>query len=233
MGRIVLESVIVEVEPTGIVAGPATFTVEPGEAVMVVGPNGAGKTSLLKAIAGIYRVSSGRLEVKGKPAYVPQSDMLLPWLTIAENIALPLTLRGASKEEALAKVRMLAARLGLEEHLDKLPREASGGTRRKAAVARGLIQGADVLLLDEPFTGVDAASIAALKDMLMELKESGISMVIVTHQVHVVASFADAAVLLYPPPDGVVDVVELKGLGPGERFRVAEHLLRRLSNRGG
>jgi len=220
MGRIAYKDAVVYAGGRPV-AGPAEAG--PGELVMLVGPNGSGKTSLLKAAVGLAELAGGRVEVEGAPAYVPQGDMLLPWLTLAENIALPLLVRGVPRERALAEARRIASRLGLVEHLGKLPREASGGTRRKAAVA--LVQGADVLLLDEPFTGVDAAGVGVLLGMLSSLKAQGIALVVVTHQVHAVVAIADAAVALLPPPRGVVARLSLHGLGPGERYRAADRLV--------
>jgi len=224
MGRIAYENAVVYAGGKPV-AGPATFEANPGELVMLVGPNGSGKTSLLKAAVGLAESVEGVVRVEGTPAYVPQGDMLLPWLTLAENIALPLMVRGVPRDKALAEAERIASRLGLSEHLTKLPREASGGTRRKAAVARGLIQGADVLLLDEPFTGVDAAGVGVLLGMLSSLKNQDMALVVVTHQVHAVAAVADAAVALLPPPRGVVARLSLRSLSPGERYEAAERLV--------
>ncbi len=224
MARLEYRSVVVEAGGRPI-AGPASFSVESREIVMVVGPNGAGKTTLLRAAAGLARVSRGEVIVEGTPVYVPQSDMLLPWMTLEENIALPLIVSGIRREEAIARARSIASTLGLTSHLGKLPREASGGTRRKAAVARGLVKGADILLLDEPFTGVDAASLGAILSTLETLRRQGIATVIVTHQIHLVAAIADRAVVLYPPPVGVAKIIDLAGLDRAQRYSAAESIV--------
>ncbi len=227
MARLRLEGVEVYIGGR-LASGPATLSLGDGEILMLVGPNGAGKTSLLKAIAGLlpYR---GRMAVEGTPAYIPQRDLLLPWLTLRENIALPLIIEGRPRVEAYSKAENIARRLGLSAYLGLYPAQASGGTRRKASVARGLVAGADLLLMDEPFVGVDAAGLGAITGMLESLKSDGISMIIVTHQIHLVARIADRAVVLLPPPRGVAREYNLRGLEPRERYRVAEEIVEFLS----
>lgn len=213
-------------------AGPATFNVERGSVVVVAGPNGAGKTTLLRAIAGLVRDVRGKLLVRGTPIYIPQSDLLLPWKTLLDNIILPLTVKGVPREEAVERAQRVSKLLGLTEHLDKYPRHASGGTRRKAAVARGLVMGADILLLDEPFTGVDVAARAALIDMLAGLVLGGLSIILVTHDLYLASRIADRILVLMPPPRGVVEVFELSGLDRSGRYRVAERVVSMISSPG-
>ncbi|MCE4618492.1 MAG: ATP-binding cassette domain-containing protein [Desulfurococcales archaeon] len=213
-------------------AGPATFTVERGSVVVVAGPNGAGKTTLLKAIAGLVRDVKGELIVRGTPIYIPQSDLLLPWKTLLDNIILPLTVRGVPRQEAVERAHRVSSLLGLGEHLEKYPRHASGGTRRKAAVARGLVMGADLLLLDEPFTGVDVAARAALIDMLAGLVLGGLSVMLVTHDLYLASRIADKIIVLMPPPRGVVGVFDLVELDRSERYRVAEKVVSMISSSG-
>jgi len=203
-----------------VVSGPVTLRAERGEIVMIVGPNGAGKTSLLKALAGINGRVEGYARVEGKTAYVPQNDMLLPWKTIRENIELAVYDPGT-----MASVEELYDALGLREYLDKYPRHASGGTRRKAAIARGLVMGANVLLLDEPFTGVDAASLKAILDIIEKLAKKGLTIIIVTHQIYLVSGVASKALLLEPPPRGTTKTWILDGLTRLERYRVAEDIV--------
>ncbi|NOZ30890.1 MAG: ATP-binding cassette domain-containing protein [Crenarchaeota archaeon] len=213
-------------------AGPATFTVKKGSVVVVAGPNGAGKTTLLKAIAGLVRDVKGELVVRGTPIYIPQSDLLLPWKTLLDNIILPLTVKGVPRREAVERAQRVSKLLGLTEHLEKYPRHASGGTRRKAAVARGLVMGADILLLDEPFTGVDVAARAALIDMLAGLVLGGLSIVLVTHDLYLASRIADRILVLMPPPQGVVEAFDLSGMDRSGRYRVAEKVVSMISSPG-
>lgn len=227
---VVVEARDLVVEVGGVVrAGPASFSVGKGSLVVVAGPNGAGKTTLLKAVAGVLPGVRGVLRVRGTPAYIPQSDLLLPWRTLLDNIILPLTLRGVPRGVAVERARRVAGLLGLMGHLDKYPRHASGGTRRKAAVARGLVMGADLFLLDEPFSGVDVAARAALIEMLAGLLDRGLSIVLVTHDLYLASRIADRVVVLLPPPRGVVGVFELRGLDSAGRIRVADRVISLIS----
>lgn len=228
MARLELDNVEVYIEGKRV-SGPATLSVGSGEAIMLVGPNGAGKTSLLKAIAGLLPYK-GRIRREGTPAYIPQRDLLLPWLTLRDNMALPLIVKGRPRGEAYNVTEKIAEKLGLTGYLDLYPSRASGGTRRKASVARGLIAGADILLMDEPFVGVDAAGLGAIIGMLEALRNDGYSMIIVTHQIHLVARIADRAAILLPPPRGLAREYRLRGLSPGERYRVADEIVEFLSS---
>ena len=227
MARLELDGVEVHIKGR-IVSGPITLSIREGEALMLVGPNGAGKTSLLKAIAGLLPYK-GRIHLEGTPAYIPQRDLLLPWLTLRDNMALPLLVKGKQRGEAYRITEKIATRLGLIGYLNVYPSQASGGTRRKASVARGLIAGADILLMDEPFVGVDAAGLGAIINMLEALKGDGYSMIIVTHQIHLVARIADRAAILLPPPQGLAREYRLRGLSPGERYSVADEIVGFLS----
>jgi len=215
------------------IAGPATFSVGRGEFTVIAGPNGAGKTSLLKALAGLISSVDGHLSIRGTPAYIPQTDMLLPWKTLLENIILPLIIRGTPRRVAVERARSIAGVLGLSQHLLKYPREASGGTRRKASVARGLVIGADLLLLDEPFAGLDVAAKGALLNALHGLSRDGITLLLVTHDLLLASRVADRLVVLLPPPRGVVSVYLLRGLSGSERYEVAENIVGLIAGEGG
>ena len=215
------------------ISGPASLRVSRGEIVVIAGPNGAGKTSLLRALAGLADSVEGYYRVRGTPAYIPQSDMLLPWKTLGDNIAFPLLVRGTPREEAWRRVEGVANLLGLKPHLSKYPREASGGTRRKASVARGLVVGADVLLLDEPFAGLDVAAKGALLEGLRRLAGEGITMVLVTHDLLLASRIADRILVLLPPPRGLSAEYSLRGLGRVERYGVAEEVVELITREGG
>ena len=215
-----------------LIAGPINLEVYKGEFLVIAGPNGAGKTSLLKALTGLADDVAGYSLVRGSAAYIPQSDMLLPWKTLLENIIFPLIIRGTPRSDALNRARRIAKLLGLMPHLDKYPRQASGGTRRKASVARGLIVGADLLLLDEPFAGLDVAAKGALLDALHNLSKRGITMLLVTHDLLLASRVADRIMVLMPPPEGIIGEYLLKGLDRGERYDVAERIVELISGEG-
>ena len=124
-----------------------SLNVEKGERICLSAPSGSGKTTLFRLIAGLERPDSGTIRLDGRVNYLFQEDRLLPWLTVVEN----LTLLGVGKRRA----EELLSTVGLEE-FDKYPAELSGGMKRRVAIARSICAGGEILLLDEPFTGLDA-----------------------------------------------------------------------------
>ncbi len=194
------------------------LTVGRGETLGIVGPNGIGKTTLLRIIAGIEKPSRGEVKVNGRVGLVPQDDLLLPWKTLKDNISLGLVLHGASREVIEEKVKSVSSLLELGGHLHKYPKEASGGTRRKAAVARALVMDSDVLLLDEPYVGLDVKTTQSLAGVLNRLRDRGVTLVIVSHQLWELASNADRIVFMNGPPGRVDGEIDLRGLSQEERI---------------
>lgn len=165
-----------------------------GDAVAIIGPSGSGKTTLLRAIAGQQPVARGRLlhhfdlSRPGQCGYVSQSNSLLPWLDLRDNVAFPLSILGVAGADAGERVDGMLREVGLEGHARKLPREVSGGMARRAVLARALIYGPRLLLLDEPFGGLDAATRYRLVDLLLQLRERhGFTQVCVEHDVDAAA----------------------------------------------
>lgn len=143
-----------------------------GERICLSAPSGSGKTTLLRLIAGLERPDSGTIELYGRLAYMFQEDRLLEWYTSLEN----LTFIGCERERAL---KLLDA-VGLGDAADKLPRELSGGMKRRLAAVRTVAHGGDLLLLDEPFGGLDDAS-RALTAKLIHDSFRDAAMILVTH----------------------------------------------------
>jgi len=160
-----------------------------GEFVSIVGPSGCGKSTLLNLIAGLDPPSSGTIEVAGrrvtgplKIGYMFQTESLLPWLTVRENVGLGLKLAGTPVDRREARVRHLVAAVGLADFVGALPHELSGGMRKRAQLAAVLANEPTVILMDEPFAALDAQTRAILEDDLVRLwRGSGTSVVFVTH----------------------------------------------------
>jgi NitT/TauT family transport system ATP-binding protein len=178
----------------------AGFTAEirAGDSIAMLGPSGSGKTTLLKAIAGRQAVTEGTARLHfdadkpGQFGYVSQSNSLLPWLTVSENVAFPLKIM-KDAANAPARVRAILREVGLEGHGRKYPREISGGMARRVVLARTLVYEPQFLLLDEPFAGLDAATRYRLIDLLLELRaKHGFTQICVEHHVEAAIKLATA-----------------------------------------
>ena len=139
------------------------LSVKRGECICLLGVSGCGKTTTIRLIAGLETPQMGTIDThKGKISMVFQEDRLLPWATALQNISLPLT----DNDKSIAK-KMLE-QVGLSDSSDLLPEEMSGGMCRRVAIARSLAFGGDVLLLDEPFNGIDTANKRSLAKLILE-----------------------------------------------------------------
>jgi len=161
-----------------VLAG-VSFTLAPGEALMLVGPNGAGKTTLLRVLAGLLRASGGTIELRGNVGMVAHYSMLYDALTARENLRFFGRLhdgRSAGRADALLEV------MGLTAVGDQRVGSFSRGMTQRLAIARALLSDPDILLLDEPLTGLDDASLAKVVDVLGGLRARGRALLIASHQ---------------------------------------------------
>ena len=154
-----------------------SFSVEPGSFHCIVGVSGCGKSTIFRMINGLLPPKAGTISVNGKPitarehycGYMPQKDMLFPWRTIGENLALPLEIqRGYTKAQQRDMIDAALADVGLDGCRDKRPDELSGGMRQRAAFARPMLTGSDLLLLDEPFSALDFLTRISMQEWLLE-----------------------------------------------------------------
>ncbi|GAB1813194.1 ABC transporter ATP-binding protein [Mycobacterium sp. MUNTM1] len=159
------------------VVDDCSFSVAPGEIVAMIGPSGGGKTTIGYLLAGYYRPTSGRIAVDGKEAGGPSADRLLlfqenalmPWLTTAENVMFGPRARGEDRVVARQRADAVLARVGLADFGNRYPAELSGGMRRRVELARALINEPAVLILDEPFRGLDAMTRELMQEYTAEL----------------------------------------------------------------
>src|SRR6266702_314641 len=166
---------------------------EEGEYLVLLGPSGSGKTTLLRMIAGLERPTGGEVLIGGQVvtdlpprarqiAMVFQSYALYPHKTVFANIAFPLAATGVPREQRPEKVRWAAGRLGIDNLLDRRPRQLSGGERQRVALARALVREPQVFLLDEPLSNLDAKLRSSARDELKEFQQRvGITTIYVTH----------------------------------------------------
>jgi len=185
-----------------------------GEAdfVALLGPSGCGKSTLLRLIAGLDRPDAGRIEwqqgrapAPGDIGFVFQDATLLPWATAADNVFLPLRLRGVSRADATPRIAAALQRVGLAGFEQALPRTLSGGMRMRVSIARALVTRPRLLLMDEPFAALDEFTRHKLQDDLLALwQELHCTVVFVTHSIYEAAFLARRIVLMTPRP-GQID----------------------------
>jgi NitT/TauT family transport system ATP-binding protein len=180
------------------------LTIEEGEFVAIVGPSGCGKSTLLRAVAGLEEVDAGEVEVqRAGIAYVFQDAHLLPWRTVARNIALPLELRG--ERDVGAAVSAVLAEVELADSADRYPGELSGGMRMRASIARALVTRPRLLLMDEPFAALDELTRQRLDERLRALWQShGLTVVFVTHSIFEATFLADRVIVMSRRPGRLV-----------------------------
>ena len=195
--------------PTGTQALlDASLRLEAGDFVALLGPSGCGKSTLLRLIAGLDQPDSGTLTwdagrppAPGEVGYVFQDATLLPWATAAENVFLPLRLRGQSRSQAQPAITEALGRVGLTGFEDARPRQLSGGMRMRVSIARALVTKPRLLLMDEPFAALDEFTRHRLQSDLLGLHQSiGCTVVFVTHSIYEAAFLARRVVLMTPRP---------------------------------
>jgi len=163
------------------------FTMEAGQWTCLIGPSGVGKSTLLRLISGSLRDHfSGsirfddRVNPIGLTAWMAQKDLLLPWLTVVENVCLGARLRGSMSEKVHGRAISLIENVGLGDYADALPAQLSGGMRQRVALLRTLMEERPVILMDEPFSALDALTRLKLQDLAAELVK-GATVLMVTH----------------------------------------------------
>ena len=191
-----------------------SFAVAEGELVSVVGPSGCGKSTILNVAAGLYPATEGAALIDGAPVAGPrrevgfmlQKDLLLPWRTVAGNAAFGLEARALGRAERAERARAELARVGLSEFADHYPHQLSGGMRQRVALARTLAIRPEIILLDEPFSALDAQTKLVLqRSFARTLRDAGVTCVLITHDLQEAVVMADRVVVLSGRPGTVVD----------------------------
>jgi ABC-type nitrate/sulfonate/bicarbonate transport system ATPase subunit len=226
-----------------------SWHVPAGGAWAVIGPSGCGKSTLLYLVAGLRQPQRGTVQVNGQPVPRPRASTglilqdygLLPWATVRENVALVMRLgrfyrgkgegRSMAQSEAVrpyprpdiqpAEVDHWLARLGLQGVAGKYPSQISGGQRQRTAIARSLLQKPNLLLMDEPFSSLDALTREDLQRLTIELQgETGVTTLIVTHNIEEAVYMGRRILVLCHPPNQDARVIENSGAAePGYRGR--------------
>ncbi|MFD2765468.1 ABC transporter ATP-binding protein [Micromonospora eburnea] len=195
-----------------------SLEVADGEFVAFVGRSGCGKSSLLRLVAGLQEATSGEITVAGAPVRGPRRDIgfmfqrpaLLPWRSVIDNVLLPTEVFKLDKSAARARAHELLDLVGLNGFEKRLPHELSGGMQQRVSLCRALIQQPRVLLMDEPFSALDALTRADLTVELQRLQMKEASTVLfVTHSVDEAVLLADRVVVLSPRPGRLREIVKI------------------------
>src|ERR1700749_1510029 len=221
--------------PNGVHAlGGVSLKVELGEIVAVIGGSGCGKSTLVRAIGGLDPASEGTVLLDGERITAPhekigiifQEPRLLPWLKVAGNVGFGLSAR--PKAERARRVDASLARVGLADKATVWPRELSGGQAQRVAILRALVPRPEVLLLDEPFSALDAFTRADLQDHLLDLwADAKPTLILVTHDVDESIVLADRVVVLCPRPGRIFDERDVDLPRPRDRQSAAFDFVKR------
>ena len=182
-----------------------TLTVPKGTVCVVLGPSGCGKSTLIKTLAGLLKPASGSVTMDGAPidphgmtiGFMPQNYGLLPWRTAMENVLLGPSIRHQDRETARKRADELFATLGIAGHETRYPRELSGGQQQRVALARAFLLRPDLLLMDEPFSALDAITREEIQDVFLHLWQTeNVTTLLVTHYVEEAVYLGQQIVLM-------------------------------------
>ena len=182
-----------------------SFEVAAGEFVSIVGPSGCGKSTLLKIMAGLLEADAGELISRKKNGInigmIFQEDTLLPWFTVEKNIGIGLTIQKENKQKRKEKIKWAAKVVGLSGYEKYYPHQLSGGMKKRVAIARSLVLNSELLLMDEPFSALDAVTRVKIQEDLLKLqKENGFSVCMVTHDIEEAIALSDRVIIVCGKP---------------------------------
>ena len=199
---------------------------QPGEALVIIGRSGCGKSTLLQVIAGLLHPASGSVHINGLPVVKPsprwillfQAPHLYPWMKVSQNVGIGLLFGGRPKDEIRSRVAKVLRLVDLEEFAESNVQDLSGGQQQRVALARSLIMEPELLLLDEPFSALDAFTQGALqRDVRSIVKSLGITLILVTHDIDEAVLMADRVLIMAGSPGTVVHSIPIEIDGARER----------------
>lgn len=185
--------------------------VEKGQIISLIGPSGCGKSTILNIISGLEDPSSGVINTNGKIGYMFQKDHLFPWLTIEDNILIGIKINKKVDNEDRKKAHLLLEKYDLIDFKHHHPHQLSGGMRQRVSLIRTLMTDPEILLLDEPFSALDAQTkINVIEDVYKIIKEEKKTTILVTHDISEAISFSDKIYLLTKRPSYIFKELEIK-----------------------
>ena len=195
-----------------------SFSVGDGEFVSIIGASGCGKSTIFRLINGLEKPQSGEILVNGKPietqknysSFMPQKDLLLPWRTIEKNVCLPMEIMKVPADKQKKACKEALEQVGLSGYADKYPKDLSGGMKQRVAFARTLLAGADMLLLDEPFSALDYLTRVDMQEWLLsQWQNSGKSIIFITHDVEKAVFLSKRIFVIQDRPFSSMESVEI------------------------
>ena len=216
-----------------------SLSVSRGEVVGLLGPNGAGKTTCFYSVMGLVKPDAGRIVLDGQDitrlpmyrravlglGYLPQETSIFRGLTVEQNILAVLELSERERDVRMARLEKLLGEFGLTKLRDSAAMALSGGERRRCEIARALAANPSIMLLDEPFAGIDPISISDIRDLIIELKQRDIGVLITDHNVRETLDIVDRACIIYGgevlfqgSPEALVANADVRRLYLGESF---------------
>jgi NitT/TauT family transport system ATP-binding protein len=211
-----------------------SFSVAKGSFLSILGASGCGKSTLLQVIAGLHNTTSGTVRLAGKVIERPPFELvylfqqytksIFPWLTVTQNIAFGMESRKKwSRAEIGKRCQSMIKLVGLEGYADYYPQQLSGGMQQRVAIARALACEPDVLLMDEPFSAVDAMTRGALQDLVLKLwKDLGLTILFITHDIEEAVYLSDRVIMLRRSPHNVALDVPIELPYPRDRLSTPE-----------
>jgi len=230
-GTISVDDAVKQFEGGVLAVDHVSFEARPGEFVSIVGPSGCGKSTLLRLVAGLIPLTDGEIAVNGRAVTEPRQDValmfqrptLLPWRTALQNALLPPKLGGKLDAGAERQAYELLDLVGLSGFEHTYPRHLSGGMQQRVALARLLMVGVDVLLLDEPFAAVDQLTRERLNLELLRVHERmSATALLVTHNITEAILLADRVIVMTPRPGRIADVIDVPFERPRKQEMIAE-----------
>src|SRR5215469_6808780 len=224
-----------------------SFTVPQGQFVAILGPSGCGKSTLLMMVGGLEAVSSGRIIVDGEPMTGPRTSIgimfqdptLLPWKSALDNVLFPIRVLKRPLEGYRSDAQQLLARVGLDGFMHKKPHELSGGMRQRVAICRTLVYNPELLLMDEPFSALDAITRDEMNELLLDLWEQYTKTALfVTHSIREAVLLADRVLVMTKRPATIVEDLAIPfarprsiSLGEDREFNeICRHLRERIED---
>lgn len=194
------------------------FQIYNGEFVSIIGTSGSGKSTIFRLITGLEQSSQGEIHLNGnitkdrlgKIGYMPQQDLLMPWRSIMENVMLPLEIKGVPKEEAQLQISKLLDQFGLRGVEQAFPSDLSGGMRQRVSFLRTVLSGSNILLLDEPFSALDAITRLSMQEWLLGQWEKWKKTILfITHDVDEALFLSDRIFILQPKPISTLEEIKV------------------------